>query len=58
MDDADLDVARAHLLEATGRISEAADVHMAEGEVTLYAIYCPYLVCIRSTYASTRDPAE
>jgi hypothetical protein len=32
MDDADLDIARAQLLEATGRISEAADVHMAEGE--------------------------
>jgi hypothetical protein len=32
MDDADLDVARACLLEATGRISEAADIHMAEGE--------------------------
>jgi hypothetical protein len=33
MEEADLDVARANLLESEGRISEAADVHMMEGHL-------------------------
>jgi hypothetical protein len=32
MEEADLDVARADLLESVGRFSDAADVHFSEGD--------------------------
>jgi hypothetical protein len=36
MEDADLDVERATLLESLGRFSEAADVHFSEGVLAFY----------------------
>jgi hypothetical protein len=44
LDDWDLDIARAELLVSVGRLSDAADIHLAEGNIQFFFLNDVFLI--------------
>jgi hypothetical protein len=58
MEEADLDVARATLLESLGRFAEAAEVHFAEGGTCAVLLWAILTAMYRSPNPGSQTPSE